>query len=157
LFSDLGNLDHGPVEAPRPNIRPTRANLNWAFETWLPSRIRPDDLVVFYYAGRVGTAVATSSPLRPSREDYYLLPIDGNHDNMPGSGLVFDHLLDDLVRRTSGRCRVVCWLATTVGGGPSGPRGPGAAGSTRAGARATVPNGRDWLNRLARWPGVVAW
>jgi WD40 repeat protein/uncharacterized caspase-like protein len=155
FLADLGSRQPGPVEAPRASILPIQENLNWAFQRWLPAHAMSGDLVVIYYSGRAGTVVAQPGAAREPRLDYYLLPSDANSANLPFTGWSLDRAVDRLVRDTSGRCAIVCWLATTVGGGPPGIRPPvPAALGGRPQATAT---GRDWLSRLARWPGVTAW
>jgi WD40 repeat protein/uncharacterized caspase-like protein len=156
LLADLGSRQPGPVDDPRPNILPTRANLTWVFERWLPSRAKEGDLVVVYYAGRVGTvavpgAGAPAAPV-PVRTEHYLLPNDANRGDVAATGWSLDRALDRLVRDLRGRCQIVCLLAASSAGvpGPAGSRPAGAAGAARS-------TGREWLGRLARWPGVSAW
>lgn len=156
LLADLGSRQPGTVDDPRPNILPNRANLAWAFERWLPSRAKEGDLVVVYYAGRVGTVEASVSGggAAAARTEHYLLPNDALRGDVAATGWSLDRALDRLVRDLRGRCQVVCLLAASSSGVPA----PGAAGAGPAGAaRAQASAGREWLSRLARWPGVSAW
>ena len=150
--SDLGTRQPGAVDSPRPNIFPSADNLDWAFQKWLPNRARSGDLVVFYYAGRV--ASLGSTPNIP-RTDFVLLPPDALNNNPAATGWSLERALDRFVLDTSGKCQIVCWLATTVGGNPTGLKPVVPAASARPGL--SKPIGRNWLNRLARWPGVTTW
>src|SRR5581483_7014178 len=113
------------------------------------------DLVVFYYAGRVGTAAPPAGAPAETGPERQLLPIDANLGNVAATGWSLERALDRLVLDSRGRCQVACLLAPSIGGRApgTGPAAP-AAGEPPAGAG---PSGRDWLARLARWPGVTAW
>jgi WD40 repeat protein len=152
-LADGGNPDPGRPDDPEANILPTRKNLDWAFQAWLMSRARPGDLVVFCFAGRARASLTPQGPTVEPQVDYFLLPIDAANVGATVAGWSLDRALDRFVLATEGRCQVVCWLATTVRDGPPAPAA-GAAGNRPAGPG---PTGRDWLLRLARWPGVTAW
>ena len=121
-LADFGNPDPGSPGNPEANILPTGKNLNWAFRTWLKSRARPDDLVVFYFAGRAGAVVTPQGPTLEPKVEYFLLPIDAKQGNVVATSWSLDRALDQFVFETEGRCQVVCWLATTVRRGPTAPR-----------------------------------
>lgn len=141
LLTDLGANDPGKPEAPAPNIRPSRANLTWAFDVWLKAKARPDDLILVYYAGRaVGLARDPGAEGVP-RPDYLLMPVDGLINGAAQTGWSLDRALDPYSRQ--GKFQVVCWLATT----PQPAGGQAAPGAS----------GLDWLRRLTRWPGATAW
>ena len=146
LLTDLGgNPDPGLPRNPAPNITPTRKNLDWAFQKWLASEAQPGDLIVFYFAGQA-RALTHADPM--SSPEYYLLPTDVHVDNLPSSGWSLDRALDGFAKQ--GKYQIVCWLGTSLqvqqadAGGNRQPADP---------ARLS----RDWLRRVARWPGVTVW
>ena len=148
LLRDFGNLDPGLPAAPAPSILPNRKNLNWAMEEWLLPRVKPGDLVVFYFAGQTGTVVTPRGPQIEPRTEHYLLPIDARRNEVEASGWSLDSAVDQCALQ---RVRVVCWLGTGVGPPPlAAPAPPG---------RVAMPGaaGREWLKRLTRWPGVSGW
>ena len=51
FMSDSGNLRHGRPEDPVTDLRPTKENLDWAITKWLDHRLKPNDLVLIYFAG----------------------------------------------------------------------------------------------------------
>ena len=146
LLTDFGgNEDPGSPQSPAPNIAATRRNFDWAFQKWLAAKARPGDLIVFYFAGQARAAIP-ADPSLPA--EYYLLPTDAAVDNLPERGWSLDRALDRLAR--GGSYRVVCWLGTTMQAEPaSGVREPQGPDPARL--------NRDWLRRVARWPGVIAW
>src|SRR5579875_582006 len=146
LLTDFGGSeDPGSPQSPAPNIAASRRNMDWAFRRWLPARARPGDLIVFYFAGQARAAIPADASLPP---EYYLLPSDATVDNLPARGWSLDRALDRLAR--SGPFQVVCWLGTTMQVEPA----PGGQEPRRVDpARLN----RDWLRRVARWPGVTAW
>ncbi len=83
-----------------------------------------------------------------SSPEYYLLPTDVHVDNLPSSGWSLDRALDGFAKQ--GKNQIVCWLGTSLqvqqadAGGNQQPADP---------ARLS----RDWLRRVARWPGVTVW
>ena len=147
LLTDFGgNDDPGSPQSPAPNIAATRRNFDWAFQKWLAARAQPGDLIVFYFAGQA-RAVAPADPSLPP--EYYLLPTDALFDNLPDRGWSLDKALDRLARQ--GEFQIVCWLGTTM----QVERAPGGQG--RRGHTTPARLNRDWLRRVARWPGVTAW
>ncbi len=63
FMSDFGNLLHGRPEDPVRDLRPTRANLEWAIKEWLAYRLKPNDLVLIYFAGHaIGLPPLPESP-----------------------------------------------------------------------------------------------
>jgi WD40 repeat protein len=155
LLRDFGSSDPGRPEAPARNILPTRANLDWAVRQWLLPRARQGDLVIFYYAGRAAAVMDHRDTQVEPRVEYYLLPTDAFQANAAMTGWSLDRAVDDCARR---RIRVVCWLATNIPGRST----PGAVPVSipppiGRPSDAANPTGRDWLRRLARWPGVTAW
>jgi WD40 repeat protein len=146
LLTDLGGSENpGSPMAPAPNIAPTRRNLDWVFQKWLPAHAQPGDVVLFYYAG-LSRALVGKDPLAPP--DYYLLPSDTLLDNLADRGWPLDRSLDATARQ--GKYRIVCWLGTSLQvQGPSG---------TEAGRKIDRSRlSRDWIERVARWPGVSVW
>ncbi len=139
---DLGSRDPGQPDAPAALITPTRKNLDWAFGTWLRSKAKPGDTVVFYFAGKSMALVKPRAGLEPE-VSYRIVTTDTRNADLRGSTWSLDEALDDLAER--GRFQIVCWLETSIQNQPQGDK------ST---AR---PSGREWLHALARWPGVTAW
>ncbi len=144
-LADLGSREPGQVHNPAPRILPTRKNLEWAFQKWLPSRAKPGDVVLFYYAGRTGSIVHVDEQTQEPRIDYFLFPADVNPLHLPSTGWSLDRALDAF----PGKYRMICWLGTTV-------TGPVAAQAENPQLRIAA-SGHDWLQRLVRWPGVTAW
>lgn len=156
LLSDFGIRDLRPHQNPPTNILPTRANLEWAFQVWLKDKVKPGDLVVFYFAGQMAVGSPARSP--EGRTEYYLLPIDALRANPEATGWVLDRALDQLVLRNEGKCRVMCWLGTNVSGlsaTPPAGRPPGPAADRRP--LASGASAQEWLRRLTRWPRVSTW
>lgn len=146
LLTDLGgNPDPGSPRNPAPNITPTRRNLDWAFRTWLASHVQPGDVILFYFAGQARAQTRTAPMSSP---EYYFLPTDGFVDNLPSTGWSLDRALDGLAKQ--GKYQIVCWLGTTLQ-----VQQAGAAGKQQPADLTRLS--RDWLRRLARWPGVTVW
>jgi WD40 repeat protein len=53
LMTNSGNTRHASVDDPVHNLLPTARNLDWAFQEWLPGRLREGAVVTVYIAGRV--------------------------------------------------------------------------------------------------------
>ena len=123
---------------------PTRRNLEWAFQKWLGSRAKTGDVVLFYYAGRTGSVVRTLEETHDARIDYFLMPTDVDPRDVARTGWSLDRALDLF----PGKYQMICWLGTTVTEPPAGDVGD---------KPRVAPTGRDWLERLVRWPGVTAW
>ncbi len=68
FMSDSGNLRHGRPEDPVTNLRPTKENLDWAITKWLDHRLKPNDLVLIYFAGH-----AVGLPPRPESRPWAAL------------------------------------------------------------------------------------
>ena len=127
------------------DLLPTRANLDWAFQRWLAPSLRPDDIVVVFFAGQ---AVATppqadAPPGSPARS--YLLPIDAQVRRLEKTGWLLDEAIDPVA--ATGRNPIVCWLDTSL-------MGRGRRVDRAADFR---PSATTMLQKLARWPGVTAW
>ena len=146
LLTDFGgSVDPGTVRSPAPNITPLKKNLDWAFREWLKPRVKPDDVIVFYFAGQA-RSIAPSDP--SSLPENYLLPSDARSESLASSGWSLDRALDFYAKQ--GKYQIVCWLGTSL---RSEPRADGGNGRSFD----TVALSRDWLRRLARWPGVTVW
>ncbi|WP_406700920.1 caspase family protein [Singulisphaera sp. Ch08] len=126
-------------------VLPTLANLDWAFKTWLPQRVRPEDTVVVYFAGHaLGLPPSADAPPgSPGRE--YLLPIDARRLQWDKSGWALDEAIDGLA--ASGQNPVVCWLDTSLHG----------RGERIEPKSEFIPSATPLLQKLVRWPGVTAW
>ena len=72
-MTDGGREAPGDGPPPPGGVRPTRKNLTWALDRWLGDRVKPDDLVVFYFAGR---GVRPRGRLGRGIEAVYLVPTD---------------------------------------------------------------------------------
>ncbi|SIO05814.1 WD40 repeat [Singulisphaera sp. GP187] len=135
-----------PTKGKNPDgVLPTLANLNWAFKTWLPARVRPDDSVVIYFAGHaLGLPPSAEAPPgSPGRE--YLLPIDARRLQWDKTSWALDEAIDDLA--ATGQSPVVCWLDTSLLG-----RGERIDPKSKQ-----TPSATPLLQKLVRWPGVTAW
>jgi len=146
LLTDFGgNANPGLPQSPAPNITPSKQNLDWAFREWLAPRAQPGDIIIFYFAGQARAVVPAGAPVFP---EYFLVPTDVLADNLSVRGWSLDRALDRYAKQ--GKFQIVCWLGTTLQvhqaaiGGIAGP-----ADLARL--------SRDWLLRLARWPGVTVW
>ncbi len=146
LLTDFGgNANPGLPQSPAPNITPSKQNLDWAFREWLAPRAQPGDIIFFYFAGQARAVVPAGAPVFP---EYFLVPTDVLADNLSVRGWSLDKALDRYAKQ--GKFQIVCWLGTTLQvhqaaiGGIAGP-----ADLARL--------SRDWLLRLARWPGVTVW
>ncbi|WP_435009945.1 caspase family protein [Tundrisphaera lichenicola] len=141
-MDDLGRPTHGQAKERMTDLLPTRENLDWAVTEWLGERVRPDDVVLIYFAGQ--------STARPPRGGApagraYLLPIDARAADVDGTGWSLDDALDrgGIARKA----RVVIWLDSSL-------RGRGDRGMN---LEAGSPSSLDWLRALSRWEGVTAW
>ena len=151
FLTDGGVNNPGDPANPAANIRPSRKNLDWAFNTWLKAKNPlPDDVILVYYAGRsIALASAGDGGTPPGRE-YQLLPDDAFLTSASQTGWSLDKAIDPYARQ--GSFRIVCWLGTN-------PRELAATGRMAPTERpgVTPVSGKDWLNRLTRWPKVTAW
>ena len=146
LLTDFGgNDDPGTTVSPAPNITPSKRNLDWAVQTWLASKAQPGDVIVFFFAGQSRAVVSSDPAVSP---EYYLVPTDALADSLAARGWALDRALDVLARQ--GKFRIVSLLATGLQIQQSGNPGKGRPDNPARYAR-------DWLRRLARWPGVTAW
>ena len=136
-----GPADHTPQNPP-PSLRPTRANLDWAVNRWLPSRLQPGDTIVIAFAGQC----APGQPPRPgARPSARLLPIDAKAADLDGTAWRLDEQFDSLA--STGRYQWLIWLDTAVEGRSLPVVNTPPGGNL----------GRAFLERLCRWPGVSAW
>ena len=143
----MDNLGLKKPEAPAAEVRnllPTRANLDWAVVEWLGHRVKPNDVVVIYFAGQ-----ATAKAPRPGATAgrAYLLPVDARGGDVDATGWSLDDALDRARGLAEKKARVVIWLDTS-------PFGRGEVGLP---SEEGAPSGQDWLRALTRWPGVTAW
>ncbi len=146
LLTDFGGSDDpGTVRSPARNITPLKKNLDWAFREWLKPRAKPDDVIVFYFAGPARSVPPKDSSTLPEN---YLLPSDARSESLASSGWSLDKALDVYAKQA--KFQIVCWLATSLRSDPV-PDGGNARSID------SVALSRDWLRRLARWPGVTAW
>ena len=143
-MDELGRKAPGRPGDPITNLRPTRANLDWAVVEWLGHRVGPGDVCVIYFAGQ-----ATSKPpvAGSTVGRSYLLPIDARGGDVEATGWSLEGALDRARWVADGRAKAVVWLDTS-------PIGRGSAGLPVVAGHAT---GRDWLGTLTRWPGLMAW
>jgi len=144
LMDERGQETPGDPAKTR-RLLPTLSNLQWAFKTWLPARVKPDDTVLVYFAGH---AIALpprpeEAPGSPGRD--YLLPVDARKLQWEKSGWMLDQSIDALA--SAGQNPIVCWLDTSVQG----------RGERLAPPADLAPNASSLLHRLVRWPGVTAW
>jgi WD40 repeat protein/uncharacterized caspase-like protein len=145
LLNDHGDRKPGKAEDPARPLLPTRANLDWALDTWLDHRLRPGDVAVFYFGGH-----AIALPPRPGaapgdRPRDYLLPIDARPDDLEGTGWLPLAAFDRLAARTP--ITFVFWLDTSTQG----------RGQRVSEDRELWPSGARLLDALARWPNMSAW
>lgn len=146
LLQDGGRLAPSPTDEiaqnPPPSLRPTRANLDWAVNRWLPPRIQAGDTIVIAYAGQC----APGQPTRPgARPNARLLPIDARAADLDGTAWRLDEQFDSLA--STGRYQWLIWLDTAAEGRSLPVVNSPAGGNL----------GRALLERLCRWPGVSAW
>lgn len=117
-------------------LRSDRENIDWAFTSWLPVRVKPGDVVLVAFAGRAAT-----TPDGP-----VLLPRDADPKALARTAWAPGPDIDRLFLNQ--RCaNVLCWLdAPFTAAPPVEAEGPGAL----------APD--DQLAaRLARWPGASVW
>ncbi len=143
-MDDLGRPGHGLPAESLTNLKPTRANLDWALVEWLGQRVGKNDIVVIYFAGQ---AVARPPNLAGSPGRTFLLPIDARGAALDQTGWSIDETIDRARTRLGRQARMIVWLDTS-------PAGRGPRGMTR---EAGGPSGQDWLRTLTRWPGTTAW
>jgi WD40 repeat protein len=146
LLTDFGgNADPGTVQSPEPNITPSKKNLDWAFRQWLAPRAKPGDVIVFYFAGQarfLATGGRSEAPM------YELVTTGALGENLSVRGWSLETELDRYAKQ--GKFQIVCWLGTALRTEPAAVRKGGVPIEQTA-------LSRDWLRRLARWPGVTVW
>ena len=126
-------------------LLPNKENLDWAFQVWLPGKVRPDDTVVVMFAGQAVALPPTPNEPPGSSGRYYLLPNDARPTPWDKTGWRLDEAIDDLASK--GKNPFICWLDTSVSG-----RGRGVALP-----KGFSPSATPMLQALVRWPGVTAW
>ena len=145
MMDDLGRKEHGEASEPLDGLRPTRANLDWAFREWLPARVKRGDVVVVYYAGQAIGLPPPDGGASAGIQRHYLLPIDARPAGWDESGWRLDEAIDGLA--ATGRNPVVLLLDTSLHG-----RGKRVDRTSKF-----EPSGTPFLEQLVRWPGVTAW
>ena len=131
---------HGVPSAQVDELRPSRANLDWALERWLPYRVKPGDLVLISYSGQAvgGKADDSASP-------DVLLPIDARAADLQRTGWSLPDALDPIAQR--GENPILVWLDTSLWG-----RGrPALPFDGRRTSAARL------MAQVTRWPLVSAW
>ena len=134
--------------AGRPEHRlATRANLDWGVRTWLPSKARPGDTLVLFFAGQaVGLpADQDQRPGTPNRD--YLIPMDARGADVDATGWRPGDAIEEAAAR--GDYTIVCLLDTSPAGRGQSPR--------LLGDPARFAPGERMLRDVVRWPGVTAW
>jgi WD40 repeat protein/uncharacterized caspase-like protein len=144
-MDDFGDREHGPADGHPAAVLPTRKNLDWAVKGWLAHRVKPDDVVVVYFAGHAVGLPPREGPPAGSSGRELLLPVDADATRPDLNGWAPDEALDELAAR--GENPVVCWLDTSL----HGRGGPALAG------RESSSTGLKLLGRLTRWRGSTAW
>ncbi|CAN5787410.1 hypothetical protein BH23PLA1_BH23PLA1_03500 [soil metagenome] len=136
------------LAGPKPERRrPTRAELDRAFQQWLPQRVRPGDVILVYFAGQA-VSLPTKPDARPGDPPRdYLLPVDARSADLDGTGWSLGEAIDDLAAK--GENPIVCLLDTS----PLGRVRP----VPRPEGDQPVPEGDRLLKGIVRWPGVSAW
>ncbi|MEW4568318.1 WD40 repeat domain-containing protein [Tautonia sp. JC769] len=141
--------DHIRLMTPRASeqLRPVRANLDHALNTWLTGRIQPGDRIVVYFAGQAVSLPPSPDAKAgaPSRD--YLLPLDTRLSDVDGTGWSLGDAIDPIASR--GEHPILCLLDT----GPAGR------------VRPAAPDGQPYepapasqmLRSIQRWPGTSAW
>ena len=87
---------HGAPADPLPNLYPSRENLNWVLQEWLPARLRPNDIVLIYYAGQAAGLPPKPDALPGAPGRNYLLPADAQAMRLDGTGWPIEDALDEL-------------------------------------------------------------
>jgi WD40 repeat protein/uncharacterized caspase-like protein len=143
-MDDLGRPNHGPPAENLTDLKPTKANLDWAIVEWLGHRVRKDDIVVLYFAGQ-----ATARPPGALRTvgRSFVLPIDARAADIDQTGWSIDEALDKSKALANNKVRVVLWLDTSLAG----------RGSSGLSLAKGAPTSQDWLRSLTRWQGTTAW
>src|SRR5512135_3606099 len=113
-LDDLGQPKPGPDPEQVMDLLPTRANLEWAFQVWLGTRVKPDDLVVVMFAGQAVALPPGPNDLPGSPGRHYLLPSDARAAQWDKTGWRLDEAIDEIAAR--GNNPIVCWLDTSVCG-----------------------------------------
>lgn len=144
VMDRFSRRDHLGTEVALADLYPNRENLSWVLRTWLPARVQPGDIVVVYFAGQaVGLPPRDDAPPGSPHRNF-LLPIDADPTDIPGTGWAIENDLGELAAR--GRNPIFVWLDTSLTG-----RGvPVFEGLQSSPAS-------QWLDTIARWPGVSAW
>ncbi|MDX2039328.1 MAG: caspase family protein [Isosphaeraceae bacterium] len=146
LLVDRGERSPADPGEISPPLYPSRANLDWAFNKWLPARIRVGDVVVFYFAGQaVGLPPVPGSPVGAAGRGR-LLAIDSAAASADITGFALEDAIDDVAK--AGRNSIVCFLDTSL-------YGRGAPVETKLAQ--SPPDTSGYLHTLTRWPGVSAW
>ncbi len=158
-LDDLGDVDPGLAGAEVVDLLPTKANLGWAFRTWLAGRVHDGDVIVVFYAGHAMAlpphASDETQPAHPARA--CLLPADARLSQCERTGWRLDEALDHWA--SGGRNPVVCWLDTSLHGrGRRLPPASGTGSASEPGSESKTPSAAvSLLPSLVRWPGVTAW
>ncbi|MDR3618400.1 MAG: caspase family protein [Paludisphaera borealis] len=144
---DLAALGFAPP-AHQPEYRPaTKANLDWGARTWLPSKARPGDTLVLFFAGQA-VGLLPDPNQRPGAPDRdYLIPMDARGTDVDATGWMPGRAIEDVAAR--GDYTIVCLLDASPAGRVQSPR--------VLGSPAQFAPGERMLRGVVRWPGVTAW
>ncbi|MDB5351609.1 MAG: repeat-containing protein [Planctomycetota bacterium] len=140
LMDPTAPRNHGLVAQQITALRPTRENLAWLFQEWLPFRLKPGDVVLFSFSGQAIGGKEGDAAL-----DDRLLPVDADSKRLDVTGWRLPQALDKIASR--GENPILIWLDTSLSG-----RGRPAGNLT---GRQTSSS--HLLGELTRWPGVAAW
>src|SRR5512135_1205739 len=144
-LDDLGQPKPGPDPEQVTDLLPTRANLEWAFQVWLGTRVKPEDPIVVMFAGQAVALPTGPNDLPGSPGRHYLLPSDARAAQWDKTGWRLDEAIEEIAAR--GNNPIVCWLDTSVCG----------RGRRVVREQGLMPSATPMLQALARWPGVTAW
>ena len=154
-LDDLGEVDPGLSGAEVEDLLPTKANLGWAFRTWLAGRVHDDDVIVVFYAGHAVAipphATDDAQAGHPARA--FLLPADARLSQCERTGWRLDEAIDPWA--STGRNPIVCWLDTSLHGRGRSSRRPrtGQAETTGRPFAPAEPRPLAGRDRLARRRG----
>jgi WD40 repeat protein len=144
VMDDGSQRRHGAAAQAITDLYPTQANLSWAADQWLGARLRPNDIVLLYFAGQADEALAGANDSSANRVGI-LLPIDAKANDVARTGWRIESAIEGLASR--GENPIVVLLDTSL-------TGRGEVAKVQPGS---TPNSRQWLNTIARWPSISVW